>query len=208
MITKFGKLSKIILEPTSSKMDFIPYVLKLSNLDISVEYMIASSEAQLFFVKKVRSKYAFIIKFFEEGTESVAYENPIDFIIRKIYWEYDTLAKGHVFKSGQKINQSLKNIQGNWRLRTIINSIPTNYLFKDRPQVIYTVYQDEVPVENLVIDFNFCFLHVVTANQSSKNTEGKDLARKFNFHVTYKTDSLGVNDLKEEIKIEVIKNPN
>jgi hypothetical protein len=44
--TKFGKLSRVTLKPCeNSQNDFIPYVIKLMNLEIDVDYMVASNEA-------------------------------------------------------------------------------------------------------------------------------------------------------------------
>jgi hypothetical protein len=80
-------------------------------------------------------------------------------------------------------------IHGGFSLRNYAKDIPLDS-DNNRDQVIYTVYRDGIQTESMVIDFNFCFLHVKAPDDEASMLEQKIYYDKvYNYEVTYKTDT-------------------
>jgi hypothetical protein len=164
-------------------------------MDFEVDYIMAVGSVQIFLVKEKDSNMATLIKFFDDVD---LVEREITYVIRRIEWDYDELES--------KSNNSLIS---SWALKytNYDNSPPDSY--KNRAQVVFSIFNKQNPalkIQDLVIDFSRCFVHVKTNLKTHNEEKYKNMV--FNYDVLFKSDYSVVNYIKKEVSIRINQNPN
>ena len=153
----------------------------------------------MFFVKLKNSDNAVVIKIFE-WLNIQTNELQIDYLVRLIKWTYD----GFLMNPDGKENPAF---EGRWRSKDDLNpGYSDDDPIKQRKLLVFTLYEDKVPVENLIVDFQRCYLHVRT-NHPSTYSES-DRQSNFVYKAILKTSNPEEVDIVQEFKIVLIQNPN
>lgn len=180
---------------TQDEVPIIPFIIKLNEVPFDIEYITPVSSETMFFVKLKNSDNAVVIKIFE-WLNIQTNELQIDYLVRLIKWTYD----GFLMNPDGKENPAF---EGRWRSKDDLNpGYSDDDPIKQRKLLVFTLYEDKVPVENLIVDFQRCYLHVRT-NHPSTYSES-DRQSNFVYKAILKTSNPEEVDIVQEFKIVLI----
>jgi hypothetical protein len=72
--------------------------------------------------------------------------------------------------------------------------------------IIFTLYENFIPVENLVIDFQRCYLHVKTNHPTTYSKP--DFDGFYEYKAVLKTTNVEDVDIMQVFRIQLVPNPN